>query len=124
MPWAMIGQIPTYVIGEMWIGVCVAVVIDLVPSDLTASAVAVYFFIIQIIGGNMNILEPPIRKQLNMRYALLILYPGCYVVGAILFLVTFYLISRRGENKNTSDDPTTSRSPMIDENKTGQSLRI
>ena len=124
MPWAMIGQIPTYVIGEMWIGVCVAVVIDLVPSDLTASAVAVYFFIIQIIGGNMNILEPPIRKQLNMRYALLILYPGCYVVGAILFLVTFCLISRRGENKNTSDDPTTSRSPMIDENKTGQSLRI
>ncbi|ELT91494.1 hypothetical protein CAPTEDRAFT_23970, partial [Capitella teleta] len=85
MPWAFISHIPAYVIGEMWIGVCIAIVVDLVPVDLTASAVAVYFFIIQIIGGNMPLLVPPIADMWGMQTALLICFPGCYILGALFF---------------------------------------
>lgn len=46
-PWTWISHIFAYLFGEMWIGVCIALVIDLVPDDLTTSSVAVYFFIIQ-----------------------------------------------------------------------------
>ncbi|KAK2150664.1 hypothetical protein LSH36_396g03020 [Paralvinella palmiformis] len=101
MPWCWICQMVAYVIGEMWIGVCVAVVIDLVPSDLTASAVAVYFFIIQIIGGNMNLLVPPIEHQLGLRYALLITFPAMYLLAALLFTITLavYVRSKRSKEK-------------------------
>ena len=84
-----------YVIGEMWIGVCVAVVIDLVPADLTTSSVAVYFFIIQIIGGNMPLLVPPIEEAIGLQLALVITFPGMYVVGAIFFIFSLLVIINR-----------------------------
>jgi hypothetical protein len=84
-----------YVIGEMWIGVCVAVVLDIVPPDLTTSAVAVYFFTIQIIGANMPLFVTPITNGLSLRAAMLICFPGFYVVGALFFLVTLLVLRRR-----------------------------
>lgn len=133
MPWAMLFHIPAYVTGEMWIGVCVTVVVDLVPSHLTASAVAIYFFIIQIIGGNMNLLETPIRQvgisfivdssnsclrsvtnallihvcndlqATSMRLALLILWPVMYFLSAALFLLTYLLLKRAGKCNITDE---------------------
>jgi uncharacterized membrane protein YvlD (DUF360 family) len=89
MPWAFIVHIPAYLIGEMWIGVCVAVVVDLVPADLTASAIAIYFFVIQLIGGNINVIVTPITDLLDYRLALLITFPGFYVVAAAIFVICF-----------------------------------
>ena len=86
-------------IGEMWFGVCIAVVIDLVPADLTTSAVAVYFFIIQIIGGNMPLFVTPITEGLNLRAAMVICFPGFYLVGAAFFGLAFVLLMRK-EKRN------------------------
>ena len=49
-------------IGEMWIGITLAIVVELVPSTIRTSAVAVYLFIISNIGGNMPLLVPVIRE--------------------------------------------------------------
>ena len=49
-------------LGEMWIGITLAIVVELVPSNIRTSAVAVYLFIISNIGGNMPLLVPPIRE--------------------------------------------------------------
>ena len=87
-----------YVIGEMWIGVCVAVVLDIVPPDLTTSAVSVYFFTIQIIGANMPLFVTPITDGLSLRAAMLICFPGFYLVGALFFLITFFLIKKKDKN--------------------------
>ena len=86
----------------MWIGVCVAVVLDIVPTDLTASAVAVYFFIIQIIGGNMPLFVTPIKHALDLRAAMLICFPGFYIVGAVIFFLTLVLV-RRNQGQETKD---------------------
>ncbi len=99
MPGPFICLIAAYLVGEVWIGVCIAVVIELVPSDLTTSAVAIYFFIIQIIGGNMNLLVPPIEQSLGLQYAMLIMYPGMYIVGA-LFFVSALLVVTFQQKKN------------------------
>ena len=93
---------PAYLIGEMWIGVCAAVVIELVSPELTTSAVAVYFFIIQIIGGNMNLFVTPIRQRLDLRTALVITFPGLYVIGAVLFVITFCMLGRGGKGYDLS----------------------
>ena len=50
------------VVGEMWVGICLTVVVELVPTPLRTSAVAVYLFIISNIGGNLPLLVPPLQK--------------------------------------------------------------
>lgn len=67
--------------GEMWVSVTLAVVIELVPSNIRTTAIAYYFFIISNIGGNMPLLVPPIEQALGLRAALYILYPGCYLLA-------------------------------------------
>ena len=100
----------------MWIGVCVAVVIDLVPADLTTSSVAVYFFIIAIIGGNMNLFVTPIREKLEMRAALLITFPGMYIVACVLFIIAFLLLKYwKTENYKVSEK---TQIPQIPDEKT------
>ena len=41
-PWAFLSLLPAYAIGEMWIGVCLAVVIAMAPSDISSAAVALF----------------------------------------------------------------------------------
>ena len=95
MPWAFVCHIPAYLIGEMWIGVLIAVVVDLVPADLSTSSVAVYFFIIQIIGGNLNLLVTPIANAIGLRWAIFITFPGFYLVGAIIFIIPLILLRKQ-----------------------------
>lgn len=121
MPWAFIVHMPAYLIGEMWIGVCVAVVVDLVPPHLTASAVAIYFFVIQLIGGNINVIVTPIADALNYRLALLITFPGFYVAGAAIFAVCLAVHVCRnntaGDGQCDNEEQTTA-----DENVTGSEI--
>lgn len=102
-PWAYVCQIPTYLFGEMWIGITLAIVVEIIPSAIRTSAVAVYLFIISNIGGNMPLLVPPIQnafedaghtKSQSLRGALYILYPGLYIAGAVLFIPAMFLLKR------------------------------
>ena len=38
----------------MWVGVCLSVMVELVPQNLRTTGVGLYFFIISNIGGNMQ----------------------------------------------------------------------
>lgn len=88
----------------MWIGVCLSVVVELVPEKLRITGIGVYFFIITNIGGNMQILMPPVRSALvswfgltdiqAFRGALYIFYPGEYVLGSALFLLTLFVLKQ------------------------------
>ncbi|XP_064420414.1 D-galactonate transporter [Latimeria chalumnae] len=93
-PYCFLILIPAYIIGEMWVGVTLAILVELVPSGIRTSAIAVYLFIITNIGGNMPLLVPPLTSLYGLRIALLILYPGMYVLGSLLFLVTVCLVRR------------------------------
>ncbi len=56
--------------GEMWVGVCLSVVVELVPENLRNTGVGFYFFIISNIGGNMQNLLTPVQKLIAKRYNL------------------------------------------------------
>lgn len=86
--------IPSNVIGEMWIGVTLALVVDLVPGLIKTASVAIYLFVITIIGGNFNLVVDPIKDGLNGRYdwTLFITFPGLYLLSSVLFLITFFLL--------------------------------
>jgi hypothetical protein len=86
----------------MWVGVCLSVVYELVPEKLRTTGVGFYFFIISNIGGNMQTFVPSVQKFLKssfnltdiqaFRGALYIFYPGEYVLGSVLFLLTLFVI--------------------------------
>ena len=86
----------SYIIGEMWIGVCLAVVVELRKKTAT-SAVAVYIFAINIIGGNMVVLVPPLSSQSgwDLQYALVVLFPGMYFLSSLIFLITLCVVRRK-----------------------------
>ena len=50
------------ILGEMWFSITLAIVVEVVPSNVRTSAVAVYLFVIHNIGGNMPLLVPPIQE--------------------------------------------------------------
>lgn len=87
-PWAFLSLLPAYAIGEMWIGVCLAVVIAMAPRDITSAAVALFLFIINNLGGSMPLLVPPLEMSIGLRSAILVLFPGLYFLAALLFVVT------------------------------------
>lgn len=54
----------------MWVGITLAVVVELVPASLRTFAIAVYMFIISNIGGNMPLLVSPLKSVfLNRGYS-------------------------------------------------------
>ena len=99
-PWCFLSLIPSNIIGEMWIGVTTAIVVDLAPSKIRTASVGLYLFIITVIGGNFNLLVDPIRKGFaqNMsdlasyRLALLFTFPGVYAISSGLFVLAFFLM--------------------------------
>ena len=87
----------------MWVGVTLAVLVELVAPDVKTTAVAAYFFVISNVGGNMPLLVPPIKKAFvdagyvemdALRNTLYLLYPGQYVLGAVLFAITLVVLKR------------------------------
>ena len=87
-PWAFLCLLPAYIIGELWIGVCLAIIIEMVPRRMVAVAVAFFLFVVNNIGGLLPLLIPALDRQLELRYIMLVLLPGAYVVAAILFAIT------------------------------------
>ena len=81
-------------------GVASAIVVDLVPSSIRTSSIAVYLFIITVIGGNFNLVVAPLRHAFERvvkdgpayRLALILTFPGLYVLSSILFILVFFLM--------------------------------
>ena len=98
--------LPAYLIGEMWIGVCYATVLDQVPHRLVSSAVVLWLFINNNIGGAVPLLVPVIEQywELSLRYSLLVLFPGCYLMAAMFFTATLLTMCCRAVLKRRRND--------------------
>lgn len=139
-PWAYISLLPANVIGEMWVGVMLALVLELTPVPMRVISVGVYYFIIANVGGNMPLLVPLLQPKLGQKGmycvfrtqdiasivtrvtnppplpcngragALLVLYPAMYLVAAVLWLATMALMRRDLRRKAAAEVWQRSRS--------------
>jgi len=92
-PWCFISLLPAFAFGEMWIGVTLAVVVDIVPVLIQGSVIAMFLFVITVIGGNFNILVTVfVQAGLGREWALLIMFPGLYILSSFLFILTFFVL--------------------------------
>ena len=122
-PWCFLTLIPSNVFGEMWVGVASAMIVDLAPTVIRTSSIAVYLFIITVIGGNFNILVPFLQKGLkhhmhgsessqkynSLRWAVFLTFPALYVVSSFLFLAAFFLMRIDLKIKNRRDEMSLNR---------------
>ena len=85
----------------MWVGVLSAIIVDITPKSIRTTVIAIYLFIITIIGGNMNLIVTPLMSAFSnggkpsyatMQWTLLIAFPGFYVLSSILFVLAFVLM--------------------------------
>ena len=88
-------------LGEMWIGICLALVTELVPKEMRTTSVAIYLFIITNIGGNMPSAVTALANAFSfsdstkrLRAALLILYPGTYALSSVFFVFLLLIVRR------------------------------
>lgn len=100
---AFVCLLVSYVVGEMWIGVCLTVVVELQRRKST-SAVAIYMFVINMLGGNMVVLVAPLSSLpgWDLHDSLLVLYPGMYLLSSFLFCVTLCVIRRLRRERTDS----------------------
>ena len=130
-PWCFLSLLPANIIGEMWVGVSTAIVVDLAPSQIKTTVVAVYLFIITIIGGNFNLIVSPINKALKKslskvaayQWTLFLTYPSLFAISSLLFFITLFLIrldlriKKKRESAMALNDP--GRSPPDSNNASG-----
>ena len=99
-PWCFLSLIPSNLFGEMWVGVTSAIVVDLAPSKIRTGVVALYLFIITIIGGNFNLIVTPITDAFEEHFSTLTSYwlsltmsfPALYALSSVLFVFAFFLM--------------------------------
>lgn len=85
----------------MWFGVCIAVAIEMVPTDISSASLALYLFIVNNIGGNLNIILPPLQKAIGLQHALVVLFPGTYLLSGLLFTIVALVWQCRSRHRVT-----------------------
>lgn len=90
--WAFLSLIPAYIIGEAWLGICLTVAIELVPIEVSPASIALFLFISNNISSLVPLLLPKLRDFYGLQRAMLILFPGLYIISALLFCVSLSLL--------------------------------
>lgn len=66
---------------EMWFGILFAILVEIVPLSVRSTAVGIFLFVMNNIGGNLPILVDPVSKALGYRQSLYIFYGGTYFIS-------------------------------------------
>ncbi|XP_037775569.1 protein spinster homolog 1-like [Penaeus monodon] len=90
-PAAFFMLLGAYIFAEMWFGVLFAVLLELVPGTVQSTALAVFLFVMNNVGGNLPVVVDPLSHLLSYRAALYIMYPGGYLASAVFFFLTSFL---------------------------------
>lgn len=82
---------------DAWTGGTVSILSELIPSALRPSFFAVFYCLINIVGGTLNITLPALRRALGFRYAMIMAVVGLISLGTVLFTLGFFamMCSRR-----------------------------
>ncbi|XP_072421856.1 protein spinster homolog 1-like [Chiloscyllium punctatum] len=104
-PYCFLSLIPANIMGEMGIGVTLTIIVEMVSPSVCSPAVAIYIFIISNVGGNAPLLVTPLTRAWGLRAALLVLCPGMYIAGSLLYLLTLILLRR--DSRHTSPEEST-----------------
>ena len=70
---------------EMWFGVLFAVLLELVSGSVQSTALAIFLFVMNNVGGNLPVVVDPLSDLVSYRGALMIMYPGGYLASELIY---------------------------------------
>lgn len=85
VPYCFLSLLLAVVVGEMWIGVCLALVVDMMPASTHGISIGIYYFIVANLGGNMPFVVPYVAERLGLRMTLILFYPCLYLLAGLIF---------------------------------------
>lgn len=65
----------------MWFGIVFAILVEITPLHCRSTAVGVFLFVMNNVGGNLPILVEPVSKAIGYRESLFIFYAGFYLLS-------------------------------------------
>merc|ERR1712192_11241 len=88
------------------------VIVEVVAPEVRATAIALFLFFMNQVGGNLPVIIDPLRSALGNDYraALGVMWPGCLALSSILFLIASFPLNRN-QNSSQRDRRETSGSP-------------
>lgn len=116
-PPAAMGALCTYYLfAETWFAVLFTVIVEVVPAEVRASAIALFLFFMNQVGGNLPVIITPLKKALgdDYRAALGIMWPGCMALASVLFLAaSLPLACKSPQRERTEGDSGGASSPLL-----------
>ncbi|XP_006824943.1 uncharacterized protein LOC100370782 [Saccoglossus kowalevskii] len=94
-PWCFAVMMPNFIAVGMWGCCATSTVVEQAPKGRQTLAMAYYIFSINMLGGNMNVLIPVLKSAIGLRYALLVMYPGMYVLSLCFCLLCIPFAKRK-----------------------------
>merc|ERR1712126_315319 len=113
-PLAMAALVCYYLFAETWFAILFTVIVEVVAPEVRATAIALFLFAMNQVGGNLPVVIDPLRSAFGNDYraALGVMWPGCLALSSILFLLASIPLSTRTnspssqrETRETSGSP-------------------
>lgn len=78
-----------YFLAETWFAVLFTVIVEIVPPEIRSTSIAVFLFLMNLVGGNLPVIVAPLRKHFDddFRTALYLVWPGFLAISAFIFLL-------------------------------------
>jgi len=93
-----------YFLAETWFAVLFTVIVEIVPPEVRSTCIAVFLFLMNLVGGNLPVIVAPLRKYFDdYRNALYLVWPGFLTISSFIFLLAslpLWLKQRRGNIAN------------------------
>ena len=67
---------PTFAISaETWFGILFIAIVEILPSGVKTSVLGFFLFVMNMVGGNLNVLIDPLSKKIGYTEALFFFWP-------------------------------------------------
>jgi len=95
-PYCFIALFVAYFFAEMWYGVMIASLVEMVPHECRSTCLAITTFVTANVAGNLPVLVAILEKWLKggLRMSLIVMYPGLYGLSSLMFLVTQIVLTQ------------------------------
>lgn len=102
-PYGYISLFGMYIFSEMWISVAVTLLIDLSPSNMRATMLSFYYFLIGSAGFAPSLVTPMIQITGSYQWAMFMLFPCIYGSSSVFFFLVIFTFHRDLRRKSTFD---------------------
>ena len=92
-----------YFCAETWFAILFTVIVEVCDPEVKSTAIAVFLFIMNNIGGNLPVIVDPLSKALGYREAIGLVWPGCVALSGVLFFLASVPLWRMGRQQRQQE---------------------